>query len=492
MEQKKKKIAVISSRFKTVDDSAIEAEKWIDKYITLGYEVHLIGGKFGEPTDLPKLELAEMDHKHSEVRGVKRILFSNALDKSGKKAGKVLLDALVNRIYPQLKRYISTNKIDILSIENVLSNLRNPALSMAVTRLIKDTGLPTISRYHTFYWNKEYFEKHNNFPDIINNTPPDLKNMTHITSSSLSTELLLEKKKIKSMIIPNTVDTYRLQRLDDYNRDFRDAFGIKDDQLIFLQPTRINRKKCIERSIKIVKEINDITKKDNILMITGPPVYFRGDYFEDIVRKIKKSKINVILAHDRIFIARHQNKDQKFYSLHDAYLNADMVMFPSQTEDFGLPVLYAMAYRKPLFVNKYPQLDDILKKDPQFILIDGKITAETISDVYEVLHNEEKRKTMTEHNFRLLEDNYSSDLLDDQIVPLLNTFERGSFLKRLKKTIIKTKDRYYRSKDIPDNKDHKRSKDGKKEKKKHGKKTTNKKETLKNKKGSYKEPTPKT
>jgi len=150
MVQEKKKIAVITYRFRTADDSAIEAENWIDKYLRLGYEVHLIGGKFGEPTDLPKLEVPEMDFKHSEVRGVKRIMFANALDKSGKKAANILLYSLVNRIYPALKKYVSEKKIDILSVENVLGDLKNPALTVALTKLVKETGLPTLSRYHTF------------------------------------------------------------------------------------------------------------------------------------------------------------------------------------------------------------------------------------------------------------------------------------------------------------------------------------------------------
>ncbi|MFC1753300.1 glycosyltransferase family 4 protein [Thermoproteota archaeon] len=479
-EQKKKKIAVISSRLKTIDDDAIEAEKWIEKYLILGYEVHLISGKIGEPTELPKLVIPEMDYKHSEARGVKRIMFANKLEKSGMKAANILLDALVNRIHSPLKRYISDNKIDIISVENVLGNLKNPALSIALTKVIKDSGLPTISRYHSFYWNEPYFEKNNNFPDLIKQNPPDLKNMTHITNSSFAQQALLERKKIKSMLIPNVIDIDHIQRLDDYNKDFREAFGIRDDQLIFLQPTRINRNKCIERSIKIVREMNEITKKDNVLMITGPPVYFRGNYFEDIVRKINKAKVNVILAHDRVFIARHNNKDQKFYSLNDAYLHADMVMFPSQSEDYGLPVLYAMAYKKPLFVNNYSNLKDILEKKPKFLLIDGKITNETISDVYEALHNKEKKEEMIEHNFRLLKENYSSDMLDDNIVPLLNKFEKKSFLKKLQTTFVKTKAKYnpFRKDDAKKPAPQKVTPLKKKEKK----------ETLKNKKGGYKDP----
>ncbi|MBU0461432.1 MAG: glycosyltransferase family 4 protein, partial [Nanoarchaeota archaeon] len=299
-----------------------------------------------------------------------------------------------------------------------------------------------------------------------------------VTNSTNAQEALIEKMKIKSIVIPNTVDVDHLQRIDDYNRDFREAFGIKDDQFLFLQPTRINRKKCVERSIKLVKEINEATKKDHVLMITGSPVYFRGDYFEEVIRKINKAKINAILAHDRIFISRHQNKDQKFYSIDDAYLNADMVLFPSQSEDFGLPVLYAMAYKKPLFVNKYPNLKDILEKEPRFILMDGKMTNETVSDVFEVLHNKQKREEMIAHNFEMINKHYNSDLLDDKIVPLLNKFEKKSFIKRLKT-------RFFTRRPVHEKAPHKNEANN-------AAKTAENKEVknenLKNRKGGYKEP----
>jgi glycosyltransferase involved in cell wall biosynthesis len=454
----KKKIAVIASRFKTIDDEAIEAEKWIDKYLRLGYEVHLIGGKFGEPTNLPKLEIPVMDYKHSEIRGIKRIMFGNALDKSGIKAANILLNPLVNKIYIPIKKYLSNNKINIISVENALGNLKNPALNIALTKLIKDSGLPTISKQHTFFWDKQYFEKNKNFPELLKNTPPNLKNIIFITNSTNAQAKLLEKKNLKSIVIPNTIDIGNLQKKDEYNKDFREAFDVREDQLLFLQPTRINRRKGIETSIKIVKEINEATKKDNVLMITGPPVYFRGNYFEEIVRKINKSKVNVILAHDRIFISRHQNKEQKFYSIADAYLHADMVMFPSLNEDFGLPVLYAMAYKRPLFVNNHANLKDVLEKKPKFILRNNKITCETISDVFEILHDKEKKNKIINHNFEILKKYYGSDLLDDKIIPLLNKFEKKSFINKLKNKFIKTKKRF------------------------------TKEDKLKNKKGSYKEP----
>ena len=83
-----------------------------------------------------------MDYKHPEIRGVKRILFGNPLDKAGQKAAHILLLSLVKRIKKQLKPYLVKEKIQLLSIENSLGDLRNPPLTMALHEIVKELKIP--------------------------------------------------------------------------------------------------------------------------------------------------------------------------------------------------------------------------------------------------------------------------------------------------------------------------------------------------------------
>jgi glycosyltransferase involved in cell wall biosynthesis len=417
-------IAVIASRLKCVDAISVEAERWINKYERMGYKVCLIAGKFGEPVELQHFELPEMDYKHPEIRGIKRIFFGSELGKEGKKAAEILLNNLVKRIKYPLKNYIIKNKINILSIEDVLISLKNLPLNIALSQIIKETDLRVISRYHYLPTENSYFTHFNNFPRILSEIPLNTKRIVHVTNTQSVKNALAESKKIFANVIPNTMDLDRIEKIDDFNSDFRKALGIRDDQLIFLQPTRIKRNKHIERSIKLVAELNDIMKKDNVLVITGSPVYSRGNYFEEVVRKVNKQGVRVVFANDRIFLGRHQNKEQKFYSIHDAYVNCDVVLYPNISSAFGNPIIEAAAYKKPLVVNSFPNLKEFTDKGFEFVKMDGKVDAEVVSDTYELILNEQKRKEITEKNFELLKRNYSSEILDNKLIPILNEIER--------------------------------------------------------------------
>ena len=121
-----------------------------------------------------------------------------------------------------------------------------------------------------------------------------------------------------------------------------------------------------------------------------------------------------------------------------------MVLFPGKASGIGGPVLQAMAYKKPLLVNQYEDMQELMDKGPEFLLIDDKVTNETISDVYEILHSNDKREDMVRHNFSVLKKNFSSDLLDSALLPLIDSCDSPSFISRWKKGLINKTKKLYR------------------------------------------------
>ena len=61
------------------------------------------------------------------------------------------------------------------------------------------------------------------------------------------------------------------------------------------------------------------------------------------------------------------------HTLHDAYLAADLITYPSLYEGYGNALLEAVFYGKPVVVNRYPvYVADIAPLGLSFIEIDGR------------------------------------------------------------------------------------------------------------------------
>ena len=104
------------------------------------------------------------------------------------------------------------------------------------------------------------------------------------------------------------------------------------------------------------------------------------------------------------------------HSLHDAYLAADLITYPSLYEGYGNALVEAIYYGKPVVVNRYSVYDaDIRPLGFRFIEIDGAITAATVRAVREALANPRRQARIARHNFELGRRHLSYDLLQRRL-----------------------------------------------------------------------------
>jgi len=88
-----------------------------------------------------------------------------------------------------------------------------------------------------------------------------------------------------------------------------------------------------------------------------------------------------------------------------------MVTFPSDLEGFGNPVLEASAFRKPLFVNNYPVLKDMLNKGFDFILFNKIVDEKCLKKAERIMLNSKYREKITDKNFKIVKKYFSFDCL---------------------------------------------------------------------------------
>jgi len=422
------KIAIISTRLSGIDGVSIEANKWADAFLKLGLEPVFIAGDFNRKNSAKYILLEHMDFNRSEIVAIKEQAFNCTVENNIKETNsknlfklREFLEQIKDSIKTKINSEIKRLDIEYISIENALSLPLNIPLGMALTEIISgNKKIKAITRHHDFYWERKEFLKSCIDDILIKYFPPVLNNLNHVVINSIAQKSLFLRKKIQAVYIPNIFDFKlfndpRYQSLK-IKKDLRNFLDIKENDCLFLQPTRIIRRKNIERSIDFVEKLSLILGKKIYLLISGHPEKHEFKYFKELIDHAKKTVVNLILCNDykNINIKNSNIKIKKVFKLFnifDLYNACDMVTFPSDLEGFGNPVLEASAFRKPLFVNNYPVLKDMLNKGFDFILFNKIVDEKCLKKAERIMLNSKYREKITDKNFKIVKKYFSFDCL---------------------------------------------------------------------------------
>ncbi len=225
---------------------------------------------------------------------------------------------------------------------------------------------------------------------------------------------------------------------------------VSDDLLILLQPTRIVSRKRIPRNLRLIgallresalrEEFENNPKRQLILHITGPTPKEHQDDLVKVLLAYKKTvrSLPESLA-DRIFLAfsvgreNHASFDENGFeplTIESIYRMADAVLFPSETEGRGLPIIEASASGVPIICSQYrPKevFDDVIGAGlPEELRIrytlypGGKFPPAFLSEVADLLINAETKQDVILHNKEAVRARYSTETLKNKFERLLN------------------------------------------------------------------------
>ncbi|MGC3989549.1 MAG: glycosyltransferase family 4 protein [Chthoniobacteraceae bacterium] len=202
-------------------------------------------------------------------------------------------------------------------------------------------------------------------------------------------------------MIPNILD-YETPPpgIDDYNADFRREIGLRDDDILILQPTRIVARKGIEHAIELVRQLKEPRAK----LVISHPAGDEGDaYVKMLMERIGDSGVDVRFIAERVAEKRGLDaQGRKLYTLFDVYPHADLVTYPSLYEGFGNAFLEAIYFRKPVVVNAYAvYARDIQPLGFRTILMSQVVTSEVIRQTREILNSEALRREWANVNYEL-------------------------------------------------------------------------------------------
>jgi len=222
-----------------------------------------------------------------------------------------------------------------------------------------------------------------------------------VTINSLAAEELKRRRGLTSMVVPNVFDFDRPRPRPHpaVRRGLRREIGMGERGLLVVQPTRVVPRKGIELAIELVGRLRD---PDAVLLITSPAGDEGLDYLVQLERQAKEHGVRLAYAADR-FAPDHEGKPiRPAHSLHDAYLAADLITYPSLYEGFGNALLEALFYGVPVVVNRYPvYVSDIAPLGLRLIELDGATTDATVREVRELLASPRRVRDNARHNFEV-------------------------------------------------------------------------------------------
>jgi glycosyltransferase involved in cell wall biosynthesis len=394
-------IGFISTRLAGNDGVSLETAKLVTVLRGMEHDCFYCAGEL-ESGGPPGKLIPEMHFETDENRWIRAHAFGTTIAHPDLRAR---IERLRAAIKPQIEGFLKDYHIDLIITENVFAIPMQLSLALALADIIRDTGLRTIAHNHDYYWERDLYLT-TCVQDILDAVfPPALPSITHAAINSLAQRDLKLRRGLDSVVLPNVFDyATPAPGVDDYNADFRAAVELADGDFYILQPVRIIRRKGLELAIETVARLDDPRCK--MIFTHGDDV--DRDYLNELEAQARAAGVDFRLVTGRVSTQRATINGQKVYTLWDAYVHADFVMYPSLYEGFGNALLETIYFKKPALVNRYSvYAADIGPLGFQFVEIDGAVTDEAVAQVRAILDHPDRGRQMAAHNYALAEQHFS-------------------------------------------------------------------------------------
>ena len=409
------RIGIVSTRLAGVDGVTFETAKWEAVLERMGHEVRLCAGEVDALRYSARLVPA-MHFAHPPAARVTAAAFDPDSDAESVRHE---IQRLAGQLLPVLAAWVETERLDLLIVENAWAIPMQLPLGVALHTLVDETGLPAIGHHHDYWWERARFD-HCVVPEILEASfPPDLPMVRHASINSLAAASLKDRRGLVSTAVPNVFDFVGRHppARPDIRRQLRTELGMSDEGFLVLQPTRVVPRKGIELTIELVGRLGD---PHAVVLITSPAGDEGLDYLISLERLAERANVNLRYAPDRFAPDLEGRPLGPAHSLHDAYLAADLVSYPSLYEGFGNALLEAVYYGKPVLVNRYPVYDaDIRPLGFRFVEIQEAITDETVRAVRAILSDHVGQASDAEHNFAIGQKHLGYDRLERALGELI-------------------------------------------------------------------------
>jgi mannosylglucosylglycerate synthase len=329
-----------------------------------GHEVTILAGR-GEAFDerIKVRVLPRLDSRHPEVMEVKGFL------DAGRRTPA--FEDLRAQIKAELLAEL--RGCEVLIAHNVASLHKNLPLTAALHKIYKTPGFPfLILWHHDLAWTTPRYRS-----ELYDGYPWDLlrthwEGVTQVVVSELRRRELAELFDIANgsiRVIPNGVDVNVFFKLEPQTIELMERLTFLEADPLFLLPVRLTTRKNIELALRVLAELRSAYPKA-MLLVTGP----EGPH--NPANKAYKQKLlnlrdELNLQGAAHFLAEATSEFMPDAVIADFYRIADALLFPSQEEGFGIPIIEAAFSRMPVFCADIPVLRELGGEDVTYFAPDA-------------------------------------------------------------------------------------------------------------------------
>ncbi len=314
-----------------------------------GYPVRVIAGRVGEfDPRVRVISIPEVDSRHDQVIAVGKHLAAGQVPPE--------FDRLSSEIASRLREALEG--VDVCIVHNATTLHKNMPLTAALHRLVSEGAVRLVAWCHDFAWLDPLYtpDLHPGYPwDLLREPWPGVE---YVVVSQDRREMLAGLfgwPPERITVVPPGIDPGHMLGLSPEGERLVRDLGLWDADPAILLPARITRRKNIELGIRITAALVELGWHP-VLVVTGPPgphnptnvAYLRA--LQDL-RESLGVKENVLFLYERgtegPFVP-----DETLMA--DLYRAADILLFPSKREGFGIPILEAGIVRMPIFCSDIP------------------------------------------------------------------------------------------------------------------------------------------
>lgn len=172
-------------------------------------------------------------------------------------------------------------------------------------------------------------------------------------------------------VIANGMEIANVLRLSCETVRLMQRYRLLDRDPVMLLPVRITRRKNIELAIDVTAELRR-RGRDPILLVTGPTAPHHPGRSRTYLGELKQRTLDQKAAGDVAFIAESIGRPLKDREVADLYSLSDVLLIPSRSEGFGLPILEAGVTRLPIVASRLPVFEELARDAAAYFDLDSR------------------------------------------------------------------------------------------------------------------------